>query len=185
MKEKIAEACVRLLREHNVDEITVRDVAEQCGISRQAFYYYFENIESVLMYSAEGRIELLKQKCLEIPDPQETLRLITRSYMDQYVLLKHLIQSKSRLKVKRYYHETLYKIVKTPLEWYCRKNALEPGELEIKAAFIAYGLGGLLYERCDDPNLDTDKLADEMYRFILRDVGRSFIKKGGVKNGTR
>ena len=59
MKEKIAEACVRLLKEHNVDEITVRDVAEQCGISRQAFYYYFENIESVLMYSAEGRIELL------------------------------------------------------------------------------------------------------------------------------
>lgn len=166
MKEKIAEACVRLLKEHSVDEITVRDVAEQCGISRQAFYYYFENIEAALLYAAEGMLDYLRQKCTEIREPDEAIRFLTRSYRNQYDLLKNLIQSKSHLRIKRYYHDSLYSIVSAHLAWYMRDAEIE--ELEIRAAFIAYGLGGLLYERCSDPELDTDKLADEIYRYIFK-----------------
>ncbi|MGX8728505.1 MAG: TetR/AcrR family transcriptional regulator, partial [Lachnospiraceae bacterium] len=69
MKDKIAKTCVQMLRTRNLDEITVCDVAKQCGISRQAFYYYFENIESALLYSAEGMLDYLRQKCTEIRDP--------------------------------------------------------------------------------------------------------------------
>lgn len=177
MKARIAKACVQLLREHNMDEITVRDVAELCGISRQAFYYYFENIESVLMYSVEEKIDLLKQRCMEIENPREVLHVVVRIYRNQHELLKHLIQSRDHLRVKRYYYETLHNIVKTQLGWYYKKHNVDPGELDINSAFIAYGLGGLLYERCDDPDLDVDKLADEIYEYVLKPFGRASVMK--------
>lgn len=166
MKDKIAKTCVQMLRTRSMDEITVCDVAKQCGISRQAFYYYFENIESALLYAAEGMLDYLRQKCTEIREPDEAIRFLTRSYRDQYDLLRNLIQSKSHLRIKRHYHDSLYSIVSAQFAWNMRDA--EPEEMEIRAAFIAYGLGGLLYERCSDPELDTDKLADEIYRYIFK-----------------
>lgn len=39
MKELIAEAARTLLTDHHVKKLTVKDIVEQCHITRQAFYY--------------------------------------------------------------------------------------------------------------------------------------------------
>ena len=40
VKNLIAETFVKLSDEKNIDKITVKDIVEACGISRQAFYYH-------------------------------------------------------------------------------------------------------------------------------------------------
>lgn len=46
-----------------VDKITVKDITDQCGISRNTFYYHYQDIYQVLkayvQYSAEHVIELM------------------------------------------------------------------------------------------------------------------------------
>ena len=46
-----------------VDKITVKDISDQCGISRNTFYYHYQDIYQVLkayvQYSAEHVIELM------------------------------------------------------------------------------------------------------------------------------
>ena len=46
-----------------VDKITVKDITDQCGISRSTFYYHYQDIYQVLkayvQYSAEHVIELM------------------------------------------------------------------------------------------------------------------------------
>ena len=44
MKKEIAEAARILLIEKGVKKLTVKDIVEECHITRQTFYYYFENI---------------------------------------------------------------------------------------------------------------------------------------------
>ena len=44
MKQLIAETLARLLERKSVDKITVKELVETCGISRQAFYYHFQDI---------------------------------------------------------------------------------------------------------------------------------------------
>ena len=44
MKRAIAEAMQTLLIERHVKKLTVKDIVEQCHITRQAFYYHFEGI---------------------------------------------------------------------------------------------------------------------------------------------
>ena len=44
MKEVIAMAAKKLLIEKGVKKLTVKDIVEECQITRQAFYYHFEDI---------------------------------------------------------------------------------------------------------------------------------------------
>ena len=48
VKNLIAETFVRLSDEKNIDKITVKDIVEACGISRQAFYYHFQDLLEVI-----------------------------------------------------------------------------------------------------------------------------------------
>lgn len=41
MKQMISNTMAGLLEHKSVDKITVKELVEACGISRQAFYYHF------------------------------------------------------------------------------------------------------------------------------------------------
>ena len=51
VKPMIAEAFIRLSKQKNIDKITVKDLVEACGISRQTFYYHFQDILEVIEWS--------------------------------------------------------------------------------------------------------------------------------------
>lgn len=44
----IVETTIRLVEQKTVKKITVRDIVEACGITRNTFYYYFHDIYEVL-----------------------------------------------------------------------------------------------------------------------------------------
>ena len=48
MKKTIAEAASSLLFEKRVKKLTVKDIVEECHITRQAFYYHFEDIPDLI-----------------------------------------------------------------------------------------------------------------------------------------
>ena len=48
MKKTIAEAASNLLLEKKVKKLTVKDIVEECHITRQAFYYHFEDIPDLI-----------------------------------------------------------------------------------------------------------------------------------------
>ena len=51
MKEIIAEAARKLILEKKVKKLTVKDIVEECQITRQAFYYHFEGIPDMIQWS--------------------------------------------------------------------------------------------------------------------------------------
>lgn len=54
-QKAIVETTMRLVKQKTVKKITVRDIVEACGITRNTFYYYFHDIYEVLEYAlAEG-----------------------------------------------------------------------------------------------------------------------------------
>lgn len=56
-KIEIMSALAELLRAKQLDDITVTEVVERCGISRQAFYYHFSDLYSVVDYAIQMLIE--------------------------------------------------------------------------------------------------------------------------------
>ena len=48
MKNMIADAFLAMTARKSVDKITVKDLVEACDISRQTFYYHFQDILEVI-----------------------------------------------------------------------------------------------------------------------------------------
>ena len=63
MKEVIAEAARKLVLEKNVKKLTVKDIVEECQITRQAFYYHFEGIPDLIQWSMKQGVRRLLEEC--------------------------------------------------------------------------------------------------------------------------
>ncbi len=59
-RKAIKAAFIELLEEHPLNEITVKDIVEKCGINRNSFYYHYQDlpalIEEIIKEEAEGII---------------------------------------------------------------------------------------------------------------------------------
>lgn len=47
-KDAISDTFLEILQKKNIDKITVKDISEACGITRQTFYYHFHDIIEVV-----------------------------------------------------------------------------------------------------------------------------------------
>lgn len=61
MKQVFTDTLMEMLQEKSLNEITVTDIANRCGVSRQSFYYYFNDIydivEWIFMQETEKALE--------------------------------------------------------------------------------------------------------------------------------
>lgn len=60
-KKAILESFLTLCAKKPIEKITVRDVVDDCGINRNTFYYYFEDIYAVLAYVLTEQMKDLPQ----------------------------------------------------------------------------------------------------------------------------
>ena len=86
MKKTIAEAASNLLFEKKVKKLTVKDIVEECHITRQAFYYHFEDIPDLIHWVLYQETEVVLEECIAQQDLEKGLRhffeiptMVTRS----------------------------------------------------------------------------------------------------------
>ena len=56
-KNQIMNALAELLQTKRLDDITVTELVEQCGLSRQAFYYHFSDLYGVVDYGIQQLLD--------------------------------------------------------------------------------------------------------------------------------
>lgn len=93
MKETIAEAVHTLLMDRHVKKLTVKDIVDECQITRQAFYYHFEDIPALFRWVLEKEKERIMQIALEQKDPEEGLRYFFLMAVHAAPCVKKVMQS--------------------------------------------------------------------------------------------
>jgi len=58
-KNALVSAFLRLIEKEDFDKITVTSLVEECSISRQTFYYHFDDIDSMLIWAFENETRLI------------------------------------------------------------------------------------------------------------------------------
>lgn len=61
-KQDILHTLLEMLRDTPLDDVTVKDLTERCGISRQAFYYHFSDIYDVVSWGLQMELQALKAR---------------------------------------------------------------------------------------------------------------------------
>lgn len=96
VKRMIADTFLQLSKEKRVDKITVKDLVERCGISRQTFYYHFQDILEVIEWSVQQAFQALLARSLDSSDPEAVLRDFIAASAEADVLLQKLLHSQRR-----------------------------------------------------------------------------------------
>lgn len=95
-REEIMAACLQLLEERPLREITVKDIVQSCGVNRNTFYYHFKDLpallEEIIMDQAD-RIIAEQGPALSLPGCLETVARFAESRRQA---LLHVNQSAHR-----------------------------------------------------------------------------------------
>ena len=73
-KDTIAEAARKLVKEKQIKELTVKGIVEECHITRQTFYYHFEDIPAMFRWVLQRDTERLIQRSIELQDGEQKLK---------------------------------------------------------------------------------------------------------------
>ena len=169
MKQMIAEALTKLLEHKRVDKITVKELVDACGISRQGFYYHFQDIMEVIEWITAQALQNAVDVSLAAPTPKEALTAVLLAMRENEKLIQHLMASQRRQEVERLLVQAMRAYLEKMVRARMGALAVKPAELDAAIRFYSYGLVGMLVENLGVER-DVGETAEQFLRLLTGEV---------------
>lgn len=154
----IMQAFIDLLTQKPLDKITVKDIIEQADINRNTFYYYYENIPSLLNALFEQEIQnFITSSEKNVSFAAEYVRAYSLVH-DNRRAIYHIYQSGERQSLSRFLETSAELFV----EWFVREAAapyhLDENGIYYVTHFYSYAIVGMTshWVREDMPSLELN-----------------------------
>ena len=95
-KKMIMDAFWELLEENPYNKITVRLIVERCGVNRNTFYYYFQDIPALMEEILNRQIDLLITKHCRVGSLEECISLLANFFVENKRIAMHLYRALPR-----------------------------------------------------------------------------------------
>lgn len=167
-KRAIAAAFLEIAQEKPIDKVTVKDVVNRCGITRQTFYYHFQDLLDVVEWLVAQKMEALLAETLAAETPQAAIRvLLSVAEGEQLNFLERLLHSRKREEAERIF----YNAARTYFAKLMRQSPHTPtlkyaGDMDVALTFYSSAFVGVLLEASSKPDVDLDLLAEQLLRFL-------------------
>lgn len=125
----IKETFWKLLNQRPLNEITVKDIVEDCGINRNSFYYHFEDLPALVDEIIGEQVKNLIQKHPTISSVEECADAVIELVTDNRRAIYHIYNSLSRDVFERYLMDACQYIVSTYLEAEFAGKPIDPQDL--------------------------------------------------------
>ena len=170
MKERIAREFAELARTKSIDKITVKDIVDACHITRQTFYYHFQDLIDVIDWSLRQAMEELVEKSIRIDSREQVIELFLSEAVKARGLLRKLLASQLREQTERLIVESVRSYFREMVE---RRELLQDVSLsdaQVALDFYTFATVGMMLEYCSRPNLDVKRLAGQITRLMSGDA---------------
>ena len=146
-----------------LDKITINELAEDCGISRMAFYYHFKDIYDLVEWvCVEDGTKALQGK-KTYANWQEGFCQIFEAVQENKPFILNVYRSVSREQVENYLYKLTYDLLEGVVEEQARGMSVRPEDKAFIATLYKYMFVGLMLDwiRSDmkgDPHLIVEQL---------------------------
>ena len=148
-KKAIMNSFLKLLNEKPLDKITVKDIVEDCGVSRNSFYYYYQDIFALMdeIFTLETE---KARNVSNIPDSwQDALIESLQFALQNKRMLINVCRSSSRDRVERYLYSVTEKVLNACVDYLARDLVTLEWDRRFIAHFYTHALVGLFLEWVD------------------------------------
>lgn len=166
MKNMIAEAAKRLLLDKKVKKLTVKDIVEECQITRQAFYYHFEDIPDMFRWVLERGTEQLVQEIRAQGDTEEGLRYFFLVAVNAHSLVKRGIQTSYRDEIEKLLEQLVYHLFEMAAESQNLYPDCSRSEFKLVLRYHSQAVMGILRGWTDEDTEHMDEIVHSVYLLL-------------------
>ena len=164
-KRAIAYAFKDLLKEKAFNKITVNDIAKECDINRQTFYYHFQDIRDLVEWTCLDEVDNILKKKDECERWEEKFLLIFEIMKDEKVFVKNIYHSVSSEILRNNLYRLVYPIIYDEIvEKSKGRNLREEDKKFItdfyKYAFVSIVLDWIEKQMKEDPKIIVQKISN-------------------------
>ena len=157
-----------------LDKITINELAEDCGISRMAFYYHFKDIYDLVEWVCveDGTRALQGKKTYE--NWQEGFCQIFEAVQENKPFIMNVYRCVDRQKIESYLNKLTYQLVADVVEEKCAGMQVAEEHKEFIAGFYKYGFVGVMLDWIDRGMKDDyHKIVEELAITLYGNISRS------------
>lgn len=163
-KNAIRQSFMELLAERPFDKITIGDIAQRSEITRNAFYYYYQDIYALVEDIFALELEQFTQKAAAYTSWQDAFRAAIAFALDNRRVVLHIYHSSSRETLERYYRQTILRTMTDFIHMMAQGLDVPEGKITALSRFYAAALEGLTSQWL------RDGMAEDLAPF-LADLG--------------
>ena len=170
MKDTIAQAAKSLLMEKGVRKLTVKDIVEECSITRQAFYYHFEDIPALFrwMFERDTERNLLEARAQESGEARLHRFFVVAINAMPYV--KKGMESNYREELERLLVEYIQRL----FEQVCDEEGLYQDctriEVKLILRYHSQAIIGILRSWTEADTKNLDQIVSVVYRLMTEGI---------------
>lgn len=177
IKDAYAASLKRKLETKTLDHITVTDIVQECGTTRQAFYYHFNDIYALLEWIyQEETVKLLNNNC-SIDTWQRGYRLILDWIMENKQFVTNTYRSINRDYLETFMFNWLYPLLLDVTKTQAEKYNVSNENKVFIARFYTFALIAISLDWVGSGmKKTTDQLATQV-ELVIKDGFRNALKR--------
>ena len=168
-KKAIVDSFYNLLQKKQLNQITVKDIVTDCGVNRNSFYYYFEDIPSLLTEQIDFLCEKIMANYSEHSSIEDWLIYVLSLAKENRKILNNCLSYIERSTYEKYMTKVFGHIISEYIEKTAEAKSVSDDDREIIVRFFIYQYTGFF--------LDWFKngMSDDISRLISR---TSYLQDG-------
>lgn len=166
MKETISSTYLSLINRKSIDKVTIKDLVEECGISRQTFYYHFKDIIEVIEWTIDRNCEKKLAESLK----QSTAAAAIGVYVDMIIRNRESLRRGLMSSKRDYIQQALFRSLQNYLQELFRKTRpsipISTVTEQLALQFCAGGMAGILLAYCQNESIPQKELSEQIASFL-------------------
>ena len=130
----------------SLDKITINELAEDCGISRMAFYYHFKDIYDLVEWSCIEDASRALQGKKTYDTWQEGLQQIFEAVLENKPFILNVYRSVKREQVENYLYSLTYQLIEGVVEEQSENLMVTEEQKKFIADFYKYSFVGVMLD---------------------------------------
>lgn len=167
MKEIIAEAARKLILERKVKKLTVKDIVEECQITRQAFYYHFEGIPDLIQWSMKQGVNRLLEESRQQGGPEDALKFFFVFAINAMPEVRKGIQTNYGKEIEQILVQSVYELFERTVEEENLYANYSRQELKLILRYHSRAILGLLQDWTPEDTRNLDAIVHEVYLIMM------------------
>jgi AcrR family transcriptional regulator len=155
---------LELLEDKPLDKITVREIVEECGVSRNTFYYHFHDIYELIEEMFNNEVDRIMRDANNNADLSWVFREVCQISSQHSMAMYHLCHSSDHDRVMGYLHNASMVAVRQVVERHAEGIEVAQSDIELICSMIASIVEGISMGTISAELTDPD----ELDRFVTR-----------------